>query len=88
MQVEVFVGTEKGAFVFRSDRQRKSWQIEGPLFKGWKVTAVRRVDGGFVLGTPRYGTYVVWTENGGSLDVKATHFNYFGMFFSSCHLKV
>ncbi|MEE8143053.1 MAG: exo-alpha-sialidase [Planctomycetota bacterium] len=39
MGVVAIVGTVKGAFVLRSDSGRKSWKIEGPIFKGWKVTA-------------------------------------------------
>jgi photosystem II stability/assembly factor-like uncharacterized protein len=41
MTVEVLVGTVKGAFVLRSE-DRKRWAVEGPLFKGWKVTAAAR----------------------------------------------
>ncbi len=33
------VGTMKGAFVFRSDRGRKKWSIEGPHFRGEAVYA-------------------------------------------------
>lgn len=32
----VWVGTRKGAFAFRS-KNRKTWHIEGPYFKGWEV---------------------------------------------------
>jgi hypothetical protein len=46
MSVVVIVGTEKGAFVCRSDERRKEWQIDGPLFKGWKVTASDRSPSG------------------------------------------
>jgi len=46
MQVTLLVGTAKGAFVWRSDARRREWQLEGPLFKGWKVTAACRVPGG------------------------------------------
>lgn len=52
MSVLVIVGTEKGAFLCRSDRDRRQWEIEGPLFKGWRVTASARTpDGRFLLGT-------------------------------------
>lgn len=37
-QVLLAVGTAKGAFLFRSDEKRTSWEAEGPLFKGWEVT--------------------------------------------------
>jgi hypothetical protein len=39
--VAVWVGTRKGAFVFRS-RNRKTWTTEGPFFKGWDVHHVAR----------------------------------------------
>jgi hypothetical protein len=42
MGVTVVVGTEKGAFVCRSTRERRRWEIDDPLFKGWKVTASAR----------------------------------------------
>jgi hypothetical protein len=38
-QVSVWVGTRKGAFVFRS-KNRKDWDMEGPFFKGWEVNHV------------------------------------------------
>lgn len=31
------VGTEKGGYILR--RENGSWEVEGPLFPGWKVTA-------------------------------------------------
>jgi hypothetical protein len=46
MGVLVIVGTEKGAFLCRSGRDRRRWEIEGPLFKGWKVTASARSGSG------------------------------------------
>lgn len=53
MGVLCFVGTEKGAFVLRSDDERESWSVEGPLFKGWKVSAIARDphDGSFLVAT-------------------------------------
>ena len=40
------------AFLFSSESPRSSWQIEGPLFKGWKVTAAHRTaDGTYVAAT-------------------------------------
>ncbi len=36
-RVMVFVGTEKGGFIFTSDRSRKEWKMTGPHFKGFKV---------------------------------------------------
>ena len=46
MSVSVIIGTEKGAFIARSDDRRSAWSIEGPLFKGWKVTASARSPSG------------------------------------------
>ncbi len=52
MNVTVLVGTLKGAFVFRSSAARLDWSIDGPLFKGWKVTASERLpDGSFLVAT-------------------------------------
>ena len=42
MGVTALVGTDKAGFVIRSDDDRSTWRIEGPLFKGWKVTASAR----------------------------------------------
>jgi photosystem II stability/assembly factor-like uncharacterized protein len=39
--VVALVGTDKGGFVLRSD-DRAAWRIEGPVFKGWKVSASGR----------------------------------------------
>lgn len=49
MNVTVVVGTEKGAFLLRSNGRRKRWDIEGPIFKGWKVTAAARTARGRTL---------------------------------------
>ena len=38
--VLVLVGTMKGAFLFRSDPDRKKWHMEGPHFKGESVYAL------------------------------------------------
>jgi hypothetical protein len=57
--VLVIVGTEKGGFLCRSDAARQQWAIEGPIFKGWKVTASARTAAGkYLLGTASqvYGT--------------------------------
>ncbi len=45
MGVTALVGTDKAGFLMRSD-DRRSWRIEEPLFKGWKVTASARDAGG------------------------------------------
>lgn len=46
MKVVAIVGTEKGAFLCSSNAERRQWRIEGPIFKGWKVTAVSRSPSG------------------------------------------
>ncbi len=52
MRVLVIVGTEKGAFLCRSDDDRRQWEVGGPLFKGWKVTAsARSASGRYLLAT-------------------------------------
>lgn len=51
MSTLIIVGTAKGGFVFRSE-DRKKWSVEGPLFKGWKVTAAERTPtGDFLVAT-------------------------------------
>ena len=48
MLTVIFVGTDKGAFLMRS-HDRTRWALEGPLFKGWKVTAAGHgPDGRFI----------------------------------------
>ena len=42
MSVLGIVGTVKGGFLLRAGDDRKDWTIEGPIFKGWKVTAAMR----------------------------------------------
>lgn len=36
----LLVGTTTGLFLYRSDRKRQRWQVEGPLFEGWSVDSV------------------------------------------------
>lgn len=51
MGVRVLVGTEKGGFWMRSP-DRRTWEVSGPFFKGWKVTAgLRLADGRFMVAT-------------------------------------
>ncbi len=48
MGVRVMVGTAKGGFWLASEDRRR-WDVEGPFFKGWKVTAgLRLSDGRFM----------------------------------------
>ena len=41
-EVQLYVGTRKGGFLFRSDRRRKSWRVDGPFFSGWEVNHLQR----------------------------------------------
>ncbi len=66
MGVVVIVGTAKGAFVLRSSNARQEWKVEGPLFKGWKVTAIARAaDGTYLAGTASdvYGPAIQKSSN-------------------------
>ncbi len=42
----IVVGTTKGGFVVESDPERRRFRVEGPFFKGWKVTAIARDSAG------------------------------------------
>ncbi|MDP9406168.1 MAG: exo-alpha-sialidase [Actinomycetota bacterium] len=45
------VGTDKGGWLLRSD-DRHSWQVDGPFFSGWGVTAFgRAADGAYLAAT-------------------------------------
>ncbi len=35
--VQVLVGTKKGAFILTSDSQRAKWEVSGPFFGGWEI---------------------------------------------------
>jgi len=58
MSVTAVVGTDKGGFLLRATNGRDRWAIEGPFFKGWKVTASARMDGRYLVATASqvYGT--------------------------------
>ena len=36
-RVLLLVGTRKGAFIFEGDRERRDWQLRGPLCEGWPI---------------------------------------------------
>jgi hypothetical protein len=48
MKTTLFIGTRKGLFLATTD-DRTRWNIEGPFFKGWEVTAGERTPGGAYL---------------------------------------
>ena len=56
MGVAVLIGTDKGAFILRSqDEMRTSWVLTGPVFRGWKVSAAARAaNGQFIAATTSY----------------------------------
>lgn len=65
MSVVVVVGTRKGAAVYRSD-DRLDWEMDGLLFKGWKVTAVTRDETGrwyLGLASENYATVIATSDD-------------------------
>ncbi len=36
-KVLVLIGTRKGGFILQSDSKRETWDVKGPMFKGWNV---------------------------------------------------
>jgi hypothetical protein len=71
--VLILAGTRKGLFRLRGDDDRRKWEIEGPLLKGWEVFhAVRdRRDGAIVACTNNwvYGASVHRSaDDGGSWE--------------------
>lgn len=66
----IAVGTEKGAYVF--DDTRGSWEVEGPMFPGWKVSAFGNAPDGahlaavgsnwFGVGVHRSADFVDWEQ--------------------------
>lgn len=60
MSFTILVGTVKGGFLFRS-QDREHWEMQDPIFRGWKVTAATRTDDGeYLVGTasPVYGATI------------------------------
>jgi hypothetical protein len=35
--VTLLIGTRKGAFIYRSDEERRCWQPSEPMLEGWRV---------------------------------------------------
>ncbi len=70
MGVRLLVGTAKGGFWVTSD-DRREWAVEGPFFKGWKVTAGLRLAGGtFMAGVASdiYGPAIFLSADGGEWE--------------------
>jgi photosystem II stability/assembly factor-like uncharacterized protein len=57
MTILLIAGTNKGAFIYRSDATRAAWTISDPIFKGWKVTALGRTPSGRYLAATASDVY-------------------------------
>jgi len=67
-QVEVLVGTKKGAFILDSDRTRQQWRVRGPFCETWPIHHfVRAVDGTLYAGggSNWYGATVFRSDDNG-----------------------
>ena len=70
MGIRLLVGTAKGGFWLTSE-DRRTWDVEGPFFKGWKVTAgLRLSDGRFLIGVASdiYGPGLQVSEGDGGWE--------------------
>ena len=62
--MRILVGTEKGAYLLTESGS--DWQVDGPMFPGWKVTAFGQTTGGArvaATGSNWYGVGVHHSEN-------------------------
>ncbi len=48
MGMRLLIGTAKGGF-WATSRDRRTWDVRGPIFKGWKVTTALRLKDGRVM---------------------------------------
>lgn len=68
--VQLLVGTTKGAFILQSDPERRDWAINGPLCEGWPIhDLIAEPGSGAILaagGSPWYGPAVWRSEDGGT----------------------
>ena len=68
--VIMMVGTVKGAFIFRSDRNRRQFRIAGPYFKGQEVFSTAYLPDKkaprILIGnkSQHWGSTVNWSEPG------------------------
>src|SRR5580704_8248875 len=68
----LMVGTVKGAFIFRTDRNRREFQIAGPYFKGQEVFSTAYLPGGksprMLMGvkSQHWGSTVSWSDDFGA----------------------
>lgn len=78
MQRLVMVGTEKGAFFLRSDAAGASWNVEGPMMRGWKVSDIaldRRSEPAFyaAVGSWVYGATIQVSRDWGATWPQVEH---------------
>jgi photosystem II stability/assembly factor-like uncharacterized protein len=68
-EVQLLVGTPKGAFILDSDADRREWALRGPLCEGWPIHDLIVEQGtGAILaagGSPWYGPAVWRSEDDG-----------------------
>ena len=68
--VQLLVGTPKGAFFLESDERREDWSLRGPLCEGWPIhDLIVEPKSGAILaggGSPWYGPAVWRSEDGGT----------------------
>ena len=68
--VQLLVGTPKGAFILDSDQDRRDWAVRGPLCEGWPIhDLIIEPSSGAILaagGSPWYGPAVWRSEDGGT----------------------
>ena len=64
--VQLLVGTPKGAFILDSDADRRDWSLRGPLCEGWPIhDLIVEPSSGAILaagGSPWYGP-AVWRSD-------------------------
>src|SRR5690349_13739110 len=70
--VTVLVGTNRGAFFFHADKDRRNWQMTGPHLDGWEIYSLCGVGNGNGSGSSRvfagtshfvYGTTIRVSED-------------------------
>ena len=69
-RILLLVGTKKGAFILRSDRDRRSWTINGPTCEGWPIQDISADPATGTLyaggGSPWYGPTVFRSDDLGA----------------------